>query len=190
LEQQSLRFFIHISPIGMQLLVFVFRQHNLMNILGLAPFILEEEGGFRKFRASTFMSVYSVVMLVIILLGELLLIIGKGGREAMDNVYTFATVMKGSANMMSHSGFLFFTLLFRRKIVKFLHVLLTFNSSIHNIFISYGTNFNHIMTQVFVLVTIHALLFIILALSFQSIDFGTACGFFSITVSILSVNLV
>jgi len=81
----------------------------LLNTLGLAPFILEEEGGFRKFRASTLMSVYSVVMLVIILLGELLLIIGKGGREAMDNVYTFATMMKGSAHIISHSCFLFFT---------------------------------------------------------------------------------
>jgi len=80
-----------------------------LNTLGLAPFILEEEGGFRKFRASTLMSVYSVVMLVIILLGELLLIIGKGGREAMDNVYTFATMMKGSAHIISHSCFLFFT---------------------------------------------------------------------------------
>jgi len=96
----------------------------LMNILGLAPFILEEEGGFKKFRASTFMSVYSVAILLFVLLSELLLIIGKGGREAMDNVYAFANMMKGSAYMISHSGFLFFTLLFRRKIVKFLHVLL------------------------------------------------------------------
>ena len=46
------------------------------------------------------------------------------------------------------------------------------------------------MAQVFVLVTILGVLFIILALSFQSIDFATACGFFSMTVSILSVNLV
>ena len=108
----------------------------------------------------------------------------------MDNVYTFATVMKVSAYMISHSGFLFFTLLFRRKILKFLHVLLSFNSSIHNSFVSYGRNFNYIMAQVFVLVTILGLLFIILALSFQSIDFGTACGFFNMTVSVLSVNLV
>jgi len=161
-----------------------------MNILGLPPFILKEERGFRKFRASTFMPVYSVAMLVIVLIGELLMTTRKSGREAVENVYTFATMMKGSAYMMSHRGFLFFTLLFRRKIVKFLHVLLSFNSSIHNSFVSYGRNFNYIMAQVFVLVTILGLLFIILALSFQSIDFGTACGFFNMTVSVLSVNLV
>ena len=139
MEQLSLRFFSHpCSHSALQLRVqegsVCFSEHNmkplvyLMNILGLAPFILEEEGGFRKFRASTLMSVYSVAMLVIILLGELLLIIGKAGREATDNVYTFATMMKGSAQMISYSGFLFFTLLFRRKIVKFLHVLLSFKS--------------------------------------------------------------
>jgi hypothetical protein len=98
----------------------------------------------------------------------------------MDNVYIFATTLKGSAYMISHSGFLFFTLLFRRKIVKFLHDLLTFNSSIHKSFVSNGRNVNYVMTQVFVLVTIHALCSILLALSFQSIDFVTACGFFSL----------
>ena len=122
---------------------FVFSEHNmkplvcLMNVLGLAPFVWEEERGFIKFRASTFMSVYSAVMLVIVLLGEILMMTGEDGRENMDNVYAFATMMKGSAYMISHSGFLLFTLLFRRKIVKFLHVLLTFNSSIHNIFFTY-----------------------------------------------------
>jgi len=174
----------------------VFSEHNmkplvyLMNILGLAPFIWEEERGFIKFRASAFMSVYSVAMLAIVLLGELLMIIGKGGRDARDNVYTFATMMKSSANMISHSGFLFFTLLFRRKIVKFLHLLLTFNSSMYNIFIFHGRNFNYVMAQVFVLVTIHALCTIWLALTVQSIDFVRVCIFFSMTVSILSINLV
>jgi len=161
-----------------------------MNILGLAPFVWEEERGFIKFRASTFMSVYSAAMLAMILLGEFLGIFLQGGREAMDNVYTFATLMKGSANMMSHSGFLFFTLLFRRKIVKFLHVLLTFNSSIHNMLVPYGRNFNYVMAQVFVLVTIYALCAILMALSFQSINFVTALRFFSMVVSILSIHLV
>jgi hypothetical protein len=68
-----------------------------MNVLGLSPFILEEERGFSKFRASTFMSVYNAAMLVFVLLGELLRIIGKGFRVEMDNVYTFATIMKSSA---------------------------------------------------------------------------------------------
>ena len=162
----------------------------LMNVLGLAPFILEEERGFRKFRASTFMSVYSVTMLVFILLGESLTVMRTVLRKEMDNVYTFATMMKCSANMISHSGFLFFTLLFRKKIVNFLYVLLTFNSSIHNKFISYGRNFNYIMAQVFVLVMIHALLSILLAPLCKWIDFLTICPYISMTLSILSVNLV
>jgi hypothetical protein len=161
-----------------------------MNVLGLAPFILVEESGFRKFRASTFMSVYSVAMLVIVLVGELLVIIGKGFPEAMDNVYTFATMMKGSAYMISHSGFLLFTLLFRREILNFLYMLLTFNSSTHKIFVSYGRNFIYVMAQVFVLVTIYAVCSILIALSFQSIGFVTVCRFFSMTASTLSVSLV
>ena len=174
----------------------MFSEHNmkplvyLMNILGLAPFIWEEERGFKQFRASTFLSVYSVAMLAIVLLGELLMITWKDGREAVDNVYTFATMMKGSAYMISHGGFLFFTLLFRRKIVKFLHVLLTFNSSIRNILISYGRKFNYVMAQVFVLVTFYALCSILLALTFPFIDFVAACVIFSMFVSILSINLV
>jgi hypothetical protein len=162
----------------------------LVNVLGLAPFILVEERGFRKFRASTFMSVYSVAMLVFVLPGELLMIIWKGFGEEMDDVYTFAATMKISAYTISHSGFLFFTLLFRRKILNFLHVLLTFNSSIHNSFISYGRNFNYIMIQVYVLVTILALRSILLARSHPFENFVRSCVFFNMTVSILSVNLV
>jgi hypothetical protein len=161
-----------------------------MNILGLAPFSLVEERGFRKFRASTFMSVYSVAVLVIVLVGELQMIIWKGGAEEIDNVYAFATLMKSSAYMISHSGFLFFTLLFRGEILNFLHMLLTFNSSTHNIFVSYGRNFNYVMAQVFVLVMIYGLFTILVALSFQAMDLETACRCFSMTVSILSVNVV
>jgi len=134
------------------------------------------------------MSVYSVTMLVIVLLGELLMIIVKGGGVAMDNVYKFASMMRCSAYMISHCGFLFLTLLFHRKILSFLHVLLTFNSSIHNKFISYGISFNFLMAQVFVLVTIHALYSVLLPLSFPSIDFVRACGFLGVTVSIFFIK--
>ena len=136
------------------------------------------------------MSVYSAAMLAIILLGKLLMIIEKCGREALDNVYALAHMMKGSANMISHSGFLFFTLLFRRKIVKFLHVLLTFNSSIHSIFTSSGRKFNYVMAQVFVLVSFYVLRCIIIALDYEFKYIVSVCRFFSMTVSILSVNLV
>jgi len=162
----------------------------LMNILGLAPFILVEERGFRKFRASTFMSVYSVAMLVFVLLSEVQVIILEGGLENMDNVYAFAHIMKASACMISHSGLLFFTLLFRKKIVKFLHVLLKINSSIYNIFFSYGKKFSYIMAQVFLLVTFYALRSVLMSLSYEFKDIVTTCRFFSMVVSILSVNVV
>jgi hypothetical protein len=118
------------------------------------------------------------------------MIIGKGGRENMDNVYTFATAMKSSAHMISHSGFLFCTLLIRREILNFLNMLLTFNSSTHKIFVSHGRNFNYVMAQMFVLVMIHAVCTILMALSFQSVGFGRASGFFSAAVSVLSINLI
>jgi hypothetical protein len=74
--------------------------------------------------------------------------------------------------------------------VNFLHVLLTFNNSIHKIFVSYGGNFRYVMAQVFVLVTLYTLGSIQIARSFQSMDLMTAFGFFSMTLSVLSVNLV
>jgi hypothetical protein len=46
------------------------------------------------------------------------------------------------------------------------------------------------MVQVFVLVTLDALMAIIIALRSKLIDFTTVCRFFSMTVSILSINVV
>jgi hypothetical protein len=162
----------------------------LMNVLGLAPFVLEEGRGCREFRVSTFMSVYSVVVLVIVLFGELVAMIWQGFAEGMDNVYAFAFMIKSSAYMISYSGFLFFTLLFRRKIVNFLHMLLSFNSSIHNIFQSYGTNFNLVMAQVFVVVSVYALIFILIVMRFEKIHFTKIVPTLTMSVSVISVNLV
>jgi hypothetical protein len=136
------------------------------------------------------MSVYSVVVLVIVLCGEALTILGLGVRENIDNVYAFAVRMKGSAYMISYSGFLFFTLLFRRKILKFLHMLLSFKSSIHNIYFSNGRNLNLVMAQVFLIVTVYALKSILVALRFEFTDFSLVCPYVSMTVSVTSVNVV
>jgi hypothetical protein len=75
--------------------------------------------------------------------------------------------MKSSAYISSRVGLVFSTLLFRSETVKFLHVLLTFNSSIRNIFISYGRNFNYVKAQVFVLLTLHALSVFVIILTFE-----------------------
>jgi len=60
----------------------------------------------------------------------------------MDNVYTFAATMKSSSYVISHSCFLFSTLLFRGEVVNFLHVLLYFNISIYFTLISFDSNVN------------------------------------------------
>jgi hypothetical protein len=161
----------------------------LMNVLGLAPFVLEEGRGCRKFRVSKFLSVYSVVVLVIVVVGGLVMI-WQGFAANMDNVYAFAIMMKCSAYMISQTGFLFFTLLFRKKILKLLHMLLSFNSSIHNIFLSYEINFNNVMAQVFVVVTVYALISILVALRIEFTDVTKVCPVVSMTVSVLSVNVV
>jgi hypothetical protein len=135
------------------------------------------------------MSVYSVAVLVIVLVGELLMI-KQGDGEDMDNVYAFANMMKNSAYITSHCGFLFFTLLFRRKILMFLNMLLSFNSSIHTFFLSYGRNCNYIMAQVYVLLTLHTIRSVIIALAFEFKGFSTVSLFFSKTVAVLSLNLI
>ena len=129
-------------------------------------------------------------MMVIFLLGELLTMIGQTVRDKMDNVYRFATMMKSSAYIISHSGFLFFTLLFRSEIIEFLHVLLSFNNSIHNIFVSYGRNFCYFKAQVSVLVTLHAFIGFLAALVLEFKDYMTVYMYLMMTVSVLSVNIV
>jgi hypothetical protein len=162
-----------------------------MNVLGLAPFVLEEgRGGCRQFRVSKFLSVYSVVVLVIVLFAGLIMTIRLGVRVDLDRGYEIAILMKRSAYMISYSAFLFCTLLFRRKIVKFLHMVLSFNSSIHNISFSYEINFNHVMGQVFVVVMLYTVIYTLLTVRFGLIDFTTVVRVFSMTVSVLSVNVV
>jgi hypothetical protein len=136
------------------------------------------------------MSVYSVAVLVIVLCGGLEMVIGQSFAVGMDNVYAFANMMKCSAYIISHSGFLFFTLLFRRKIIKFLHLLLSFNSSIHTVFVSYGRNSNYIMVQVYVLLTLNTTRSVLIALAFEFKGFSTVSLYFSMTVAVLSLNLL
>jgi hypothetical protein len=46
-------------------------------------------------------------------------------NDKVDNVYTFAAVLKSSAYVISHGCFLFSTILFRVEFVNFLHVPLS-----------------------------------------------------------------
>jgi adenine C2-methylase RlmN of 23S rRNA A2503 and tRNA A37 len=59
------------------------------------------------------------------------MVFGNNCNENMDNVYTFAAMIKSSAYVISSSCFLFSTLQFRSEIVNFLHVLLSFSLSIY-----------------------------------------------------------
>ena len=162
----------------------------LVTALGLAPFLLEEGRGFRQFRPSTLLFVYSVVMIVILFFDELIIILGESSHINVENVYKFAMRMKGSGYIISHTDLVFFTLLFRREIIKFLHVLLSFNSSIHNIFFSCGRNFNYVKAQVSVLLTLHALSAFVFILAFEVKSYLRLFHCFVTVLSVLSINLI
>jgi hypothetical protein len=129
-------------------------------------------------------------MIVILLFGELITILGESYNIDVDNVYKFAMTMKGSAYIMSHSGLIFFTLLFRSETVKFLHVLLTSNSSVRNIFFSYGRNFNYVKVQASVLLTLHELCASVIILAFEVKSYLRMFYFFFMVFSVSSINLV
>jgi len=53
----------------------------LMNVLGLAPFLLNKSRIFKKFRPSILRSIYSGVMLLILLFSGLAMIFGNIFRD-------------------------------------------------------------------------------------------------------------
>jgi hypothetical protein len=128
-----------------------------MNILGLAPFFLEEGRGVRKFRSSKCLCIYSAVMLLIFLCSKLAMIIEKLCNDNMDDVDTFATTMKRSADVISHSCFLFSTLVFRCDVIKLVYMLLSFCDSTYYTFTSFENNFNYLFVLMCVLVTLYIL---------------------------------
>ena len=114
--------------------------------------LLVRKERFRKFRPSTLVFIYFGVMLLIYLFTSLAMIVGNIFNDNLDNFYTFAAMMKSSAYVISHSCFLFSTLLFLGEFVNFLNALLSFNSSIYFTLISFDSNFNCVKAQVSVLV--------------------------------------
>ena len=102
------------------------------------------------------MFIYSGVMLLIYLFTSLAMIVGNIFNDNLDNIYTFAAIMQNSPYVISHSCFLFSTLLFLGD-VNFLHAPLSFNSSIYFTFISFDSNFNYVKAQISVLVPLHTL---------------------------------
>jgi hypothetical protein len=91
---------------------------------------------------------------------------------------------------MSHSCLIFSTLLFRSEIVKFLHVLLSCNSSKYDIFFSCRRNFNYIGGQVCVLLTLHALSAFVIILTFEVKTYLCLFYFIVMVFSVLAINLV
>jgi hypothetical protein len=57
--------------------------------------------------------------------------------------------------------------MYRGDTINFINVLLSFNSSIHNAFTSYGRNFDHVKMQVSVLVSILTLTSILIGLQYK-----------------------
>jgi hypothetical protein len=161
-----------------------------MNILGLASFFLEETRGFPKFRASILLSIYSAVILAMFLVADVRTVTRMDYVEDADIDYTFAAIMKISAYLITHSGFLLSTLLFRTKIINFLNVLLSFNTSIHNTFTSYSRNVTHIKIQMSVVVSVLTLTAFLISLGYDFKGYIQSYRCFVMTVSIVSVNIV
>jgi len=92
----------------------------LMKVQGLASYFLDERRRFRKFSPSTPLSIYRCVMLLIFLFSRLAVMFENIFNDITDNVYAFAAIMKSSPYEISHSCFLFCTLLFRGEVVNLL----------------------------------------------------------------------
>jgi hypothetical protein len=103
--------------------------------------------------------------------------------EDADKVYTFAAIMQISGYLITHSGFLLSTLLFRSKIINFLYMLLSFNTSIHNTFTFYGRNVNHIKIQMSVVVSVLTLTAFLIGLGYDVKGYIRSCRYFVMTVS-------
>jgi len=132
--------------------------------------------------------IYSGVMLLIYLFTSLAMIVGNIFNDNLDNIYTFAAMMKSSPYIISHSCFLFSTLLFLGEFVNFLHVLLSFNSSIYFTFISFDSNLHYVKAQISVLVPLHTLSDFLIFFRFEMKNCLRFCFFFIfMTVTGLSV---
>ena len=110
--------------------------------------------------------------------------------EDVDKVYAFASKIKISAHLITHSGFLFSTFTSRGEILNFLNVLFSFISSIHNALTSGGRKFNHIKMQVSVLVTVLTLALFLIGLPYEFKGYLEIYRYFVMIVSIFSVNVV
>jgi hypothetical protein len=142
---------------------FIFPEQNikpldyLMNVLSLAPYVLDERRRFRNFRPSTLPSIYIYVMLRIFPFSRLAIIFGNIFNSNLDNVYTLAAMMKSSQYVISHSCFLFSTVLLLGEVVNFLHVLLYSNKSISFTFTVFDSNFNFAKVHISILVPLQTL---------------------------------
>jgi hypothetical protein len=118
------------------------------------------------------------------------MIFGNIFNENMDNVYTFAAMMKSSAYVISHSCFLFSTLLFRGKVVNFLHVLLSFSISIYFISISSDSNVNYVKTHISLLVPLLTVSAILIFFRYEIKNYPQFSLGVIMAVSDLSINIV
>jgi len=96
-------------------------------------------------------------MLLILLFSRLGMIFVNSFNDNMENFNTYSAMMQNSPYVISHSCFLFSTFLFLGEVFNFLHVFLSFNSSIYLTFISFDSNFDYAKAQISVLVPLHNL---------------------------------
>ena len=124
-----------------------------MKELGLVPYFLDVRR-LRKVSPSTYLSIYIGVMF---LFSRLAVTVGNSFNDGLDNLYTFAAIMQNSICAISHSCFLFSTLLFLGEFVNSLHVLLSFKISIYFTLKSFDSNLHYVKAQISVLVPLNTL---------------------------------
>jgi hypothetical protein len=114
----------------------------------------------------------------------------KDFNDSLDKVKTFSAMMKSSAYVISHSCFLFSTVLFFGEFVNFLNVLLSFNSSIYFNFAVFDSNFNYVKAQISVLVPLYTLSAFLIFFKFEIKCYPQLCLCIFMAVSVLSINVV
>jgi hypothetical protein len=106
----------------------------------------------------------------------------------MDNVYTFVAIIKSSEYVVSYCCFLSNALLFRGEVVNFLHVPLSFNSSIYFTFISFDSNFNYMKAQISVFVPLHTLSALLICFRFEMKNYPQLCFCVIMALYVLSTS--
>jgi hypothetical protein len=113
-----------VSPCISGPVLFSLKKKNMKSLgylkcAGASSILLDQKERIAKFRPSALLFIYSCVMLLFFLFSGLAMIFGNIFNDNMDNVYTFAAMMKSSAYVISHGPSSFLCFCFAVKFLTF-----------------------------------------------------------------------